>query len=201
MPRLRACSSTTPADAASHVGAAADDAVLVLAAQTSPDAFTFLYDRYVERIHRYCYLKLGTRDAAEDATSQVFLEALAGLAHFRGGVFAGWLFRIAQHTVTDVYRARRPLQTIDEVNSVMDATPLPEQSAIAQSDLETLRAALQLLPVDQRMVVELQLADLSTQEIADILGKSANAIRIIRYRAFQHLRSVLDPRHLDAEGA
>lgn len=200
MPRLRPHAIAPTSSASPPPDAEADDALLVRAAQGTPNAFAFLYDRYVDRIHRYCYLKLGNRDAAEDATSQVFLEALAELGHFRGGSFAGWLFRIAQHTVTDVYRARRLARSIDEVGSLMDSAPLPEQSAIARSDLDTLRAALETLPTDQRLVMELQLADLSTQEIADALGKSANAIRIIRYRAFQQLRSILGPHPVEATG-
>ena len=57
-----------------------------------------------------------------------------------------------------------------------------------------LGAALQTLPADQRAVLELQLADLSPQEIAAALGRSPNAVRILRFRAFQRLRPLLaDP--------
>jgi RNA polymerase sigma-70 factor (ECF subfamily) len=168
-----------------------DDAALALAARANPQAYTLLYERYVDRIHRYCYLKLGSRDAAEDATSQVFLEALDGLARYRGGYFAGWLFRIAQHTVTDIYRQRRAALPLDAADQVADPAPQPEHAAIARGELDALRLALQALPADQRAVMELQLADLSTQEIAAALGRSTNAIRIIRHRAFQRLRTTL----------
>jgi DNA-directed RNA polymerase specialized sigma24 family protein len=42
--------------------------------------------------------------------------------------------------------------------------------------------------------MELQLADLAPQEIAAALGRSLNAVRILRFRAFQRLRPLLaDP--------
>jgi RNA polymerase sigma-70 factor (ECF subfamily) len=176
---------------------AADDVALARAAQVNPAAFVLLYERYVDRVHRYCYLKLGSREAAEDATSQVFLEALAGIGGYRGGYFAGWLFRIAQHTVTDFYRTRRPSLPIDAAEAVRDPAILPEQAAVVDSELEQLRAALATLPDDQRAVLDLQLADLTTAEIAEILGRSPNAVRIARYRALQRLRTILQP---DPEG-
>jgi RNA polymerase sigma-70 factor (ECF subfamily) len=175
----------------------ADDAVLARAAQANPAAFVMLYERYVDRVHRYCYLKLGSREAAEDATSQVFLEALAGIGGYRGGYFAGWLFRIAQHTVTDTYRERRPNLPIDAAGDVRDPAAPPEHHAVVESELDQLRAALAKLPDDQRAVLDLQLADLTTAEIAEILGRSPNAVRIARYRALQRLRTILLP---DPEG-
>jgi RNA polymerase sigma-70 factor (ECF subfamily) len=171
--------------------------VLAAAARANPQVYTLLYERYVDRVHRYCYLKLGNREAAEDATSQVFLEALDGLDRYRGGFFAGWLFRIAQHTVTDSFRERRPALPLDAADRIMDPTPMPEQAAISRSEIDALRLALQRLPADQRAVMELQLADLTTQEIANALGRSANAVRIIRYRAFRQLRSLLDVSGVD----
>src|SRR6187401_1002254 len=80
-----------------------DDATLVAAARANRQAFRPLYERNVDTIYRYCLLKLGSREAAEDATSEVFLRAVARLETYHGGPFAGWLFRIAQHVVADFY--------------------------------------------------------------------------------------------------
>jgi RNA polymerase sigma-70 factor (ECF subfamily) len=174
-----------------------DDVALARAAQANPAAFVLLYERYVDRVHRYCYLKLGSREAAEDATSQVFLEALAGIGGYRGGYFAGWIFRIAQHTVADAYRSRRPSLPLVAAGDLRDPARLPEQLAIAGSELERLREALATLPDDQRAILDLQLAGVTTAEIAEVMGRSPNAIRIARYRAMQRLRAILGP---DPEG-
>ena len=91
--------STEPAD---------DDLDLVAMARMDPAAFAPLYRRYVLPIYRYCYRRLGGHEAAEDATSQVFVKALAGLGGFTEGSFRAWLFTIADRVVTDLYRRRRP---------------------------------------------------------------------------------------------
>lgn len=67
--------------------ASPDEATLVAAAQADPAAFAVLYGRHVAAIHGFCYRRLGTREAAEDATAQDFTKALANLGGFRGGSF------------------------------------------------------------------------------------------------------------------
>src|SRR5262245_27772316 len=84
-----------------HPDAGQDDSTLVAAARANRQAFRPLYERHVDQIYRYCLLKLGSREAAEDATSEVFMRAVARLDTYKGGPFGGWLFRIAQNIVVD----------------------------------------------------------------------------------------------------
>jgi len=74
---------------------------------------------------------------------------------------------------------------------VADPTDLLEERVAARSELESLRAALRQLPADQRAVLELQLAELSPQEIAAALGRSLNAVRHLRLRAIRSIRPLL----------
>jgi len=85
-----------------------DDAVLVARAQQDREAFAIFYDHYLDRIYRYCYRRLGSRETAEDATSAVFTKALTALGTYqaRPGGFRAWIFTIAHNVVTDVYRDR-----------------------------------------------------------------------------------------------
>jgi RNA polymerase sigma-70 factor (ECF subfamily) len=76
---------------------AADDADLVARAQVDREAFALLYRRYLDPVHRYYYRRLGSREAAEDATSLVFTKAFTALPTYRTGSFRSWLFAIAYH--------------------------------------------------------------------------------------------------------
>jgi RNA polymerase sigma-70 factor (ECF subfamily) len=165
----------------------------VAAARVNPEAFTLLYRRYLQPVHRYCYLRLGRREAAEDATSEVFLKALSSLEGYRGGAIGGWLFRIAHNVVTDQHRARRHrfVVPLDAAGELRDPSAQPEVEAVSQSEIATVRAALATLTPDQRALVELQLAGLPTDEIAAALGRSQGAARVLRYRAHQALREAL----------
>ena len=118
------------------------DAALVAAAQHDPRAFTPLYRRYVEPIHRYCYARLGSRALAEDATSEVFVKALAALGDYRDGAFSAWLFRIAHNVVIDLQRRQRRTAPFEAVEQQPDPDPTPDESALARAADDELRAAL-----------------------------------------------------------
>lgn len=82
------------------------DEQLAARAQHDPNAFAPLYQRYVRPIYAFCFQRLGTRELAEDATSQTFVKALAALPGYRAGSFRAWLYTIAHNVVIDVHRAR-----------------------------------------------------------------------------------------------
>src|SRR5215216_3517277 len=78
------------------------DGLLVEWARQDPQAFTALYDRYFNAVYGYCLSQLGDPDAAEDASSQTFLKALAALPRYsESGQFRPWLFAIAHNAVLD----------------------------------------------------------------------------------------------------
>ena len=82
------------------------DQALVERAQRNPAAFEGLYDRYLDPIYAYCHRRLGTRELAEDATSQVFVQALAALPRFRAHSFRAWLYTIAHNAPRSVCPCR-----------------------------------------------------------------------------------------------
>ena len=63
-----------------------DEPALVRLAQTAAQAFGALYDRYVQRVYRYCYYRTNSPLDAEDLTAQIFLAALEGLPRYRQAV-------------------------------------------------------------------------------------------------------------------
>lgn len=168
-----------------------DDEALAARAKANPAAFAPLYQRYVRPIYLYCYRRLGSRELAEDATSQVFTKALAAMPRYRGDAFRPWLFTIAHHVVTDVYRRRKPTTPLDDAWEIADGGDSPEEFAIAADGERNVRRLLTHLTPDQRDVVELRLNGLTGAEIATVLGKRPGAIRATQFRAYQRLRELI----------
>jgi RNA polymerase sigma-70 factor (ECF subfamily) len=173
------------------------EAELVVRAKRDRQAFVALYDRYLDAIFRYCYLRLGDREAAEDATSQVFAKALDRLPTCRDDAFRSWLFAIAHNVVADHYRRARPVVPLAAAADVLDPQPSPEEMALHDEDGRTVRALLGRLSADQRDVVELRLAGLTGPQIARALGRSHAAVRVAQFRAYARLRALLGDREAD----
>lgn len=167
------------------------DAELVALARQDIRQFALLYARYLDPIHRYCYRRLGSREAAEDATSLIFTKALAAFPRYRDTSFRAWLFTIAHHVVTDRYRRARPETSIDLEIELRDEAPSPEDLAMAADDRQRVLALLTQLPDHQRQIVELRLAGLTGTEIAQALGRSRANVDVSQYRAVVRLRTLL----------
>ncbi len=173
------------------------DALLVARAQRDPAAFAPLYEAYFDPVYRYCYHRLGSWEAAEDATSVIFTNALAALPRYRAGrrsgSFRSWLFAIAHNVVVNEYRAggRRTMQSLEAAADVPDTTVSLEETAIAAEASQSLHALLSQLSPEQRRVVELRLAGLTDAEIGRVLGRTHDAIRATQYRAAIRLRALL----------
>jgi RNA polymerase sigma-70 factor (ECF subfamily) len=185
---LRASSSPPIEHDGNELG---DEREVIARAQLEPRAFGPLYTRYVGLIYGYCYRRLGSREAAEDATSLVFQRAVEALPSFRGGIFRAWLLIIAQHTITDTLRRTHPSESLDSAKAMVDPALAPEEIALLADEQRLLQTALALLSHDERWVIELRLSGLRSTEVAVILGRSPESVRQLQLRATKRLQALL----------
>ncbi len=168
------------------------DANLVRRALQDREAFAALYLRYVHELNRFCLVRLQDEDAARDATQQIFVQALAGLARYREtGQFRAWLYTIARHVLANQTRHQHATSTLDSVLEMVDPGLSPEEATTATLERHALLAAVRCLPEDQRTAVELRLGGLSGPEVAAVMGRSHEAIKKLQLRALERLRADL----------
>jgi RNA polymerase sigma-70 factor (ECF subfamily) len=177
-----------------------DDTPLVLRAiQRDQDAFGELYDRHVVRVYRHIYYMVGNAAEAEDLTAQTFLKAWEAIERYqvRGAPFVSWLLRIAHNLGVSHLRAKRETSQVHEgiVDEKMRRDPESAYQQTAEEEL--VREAILKLREEQRQVIVLRfIEDLDYREVAEIIGKSVAAIRVIQHRALNSLRKqmkLLDP--------
>jgi len=171
------------------------DAELVRRAQRHAVAFGPLYLRYRERVLRYCLYRLGDLSEAEDAASAVFVKALHGIrsVHDDDSSFRPWLFRIAHNEVVDRYKRRslRPETALASAADLLDPAPSPEEAAMTVEAVGRLRTLLGGLPPRERAVLELRLADLTTAEIAAVLGMTEGSVWTAQSRGLAKVRDAI----------
>ncbi len=177
-----------------------DDIPLVLRAiRRDQDAFGELYDRHVVRVYRHIYYMVGNAAEAEDLTAQTFLRAWEAIERYqvRGAPFVSWLLRIAHNLGVSYLRSKRESSELHD--GIVDTKERrdPEWSYQQTAEEELVREAILKLREEQRQVIILRfIEDLDYKEVAEIIGKSVAAIRVIQHRALNSLRKqmkLLDP--------
>lgn len=172
-----------------------DEVLVIAAARRNPAAFAPLYERHSPDIYRYCYIRLGHREAADDLTAKVFVRAIEKLHQYKpqpGASFRSWLFAIARNMLADEWRRRKDIRLIPPIEDMThDNDPGPESLVVHRSEMDRLRTALDYLPHRQREIIELRLVDFTTNEIAETLGISIAAVKSAQARAYHALREHL----------
>lgn len=174
----------------------------IAAAQEGDEgAFEKLYEQYFAQVYRYAAFRL-PRELAEDVTADVFVKAWEKLGGYRvrsGVPFAAWLFRIARHSVIDVYRSQRGVEEVSETLVDPDVLNLADTAIRRREVLKTVRSALDRLPKRYQDVLLLSyVSDLPTHEVARVLRMTEGGVRILKMRALRKLENFLPP---DAGGA
>jgi RNA polymerase sigma factor (sigma-70 family) len=173
------------------IGEVAFDDLCQSALAHEPWACRQLYDDYAARVLGYLRAQ-GAREP-EDLTSEVFLRVFDRLPQFTGDEphFRSWLFTIAHRILIDDVRRRqrRPQTTALGRDVETRAAGDVEHEALANVGADWADALLETLPPDQRAVVSLRVtADLSLEQVADILGKRVGAVKSLQHRALESLR-------------
>lgn len=179
-----------------------EDLFVKKAREGNGEAFGKLYDLYMSRIYRFIFLKVGTRQDAEDLTQQVFVNAWQHIEgyEFKGFPFSSWLYRIASNAVIDFYRTAKPSTDLEKVPEELVAhTASTARDLDHAFEMTNVRNAIAKLDPEHQNVIILRFVDdLSTKEIAGILNKSEGAIRVIQHRALKTLKTHIDGRQPDS---
>ncbi|MEN9621336.1 MAG: hypothetical protein RL499_1529 [Actinomycetota bacterium] len=171
-----------------------DDAfasVLVAAQAGASWACTRLWSDHAPAVAAFLTAR-GSREP-DDLTSEVFLTVFDRLASFSGDAtaFRSFVFSIAYRRLVDELRMRgRRGETVELI-----ASEDPRRASSAEDDATTRlgdQRALQLiaeLPADQRDVMALRIvADLTVEQVAEVLGKQPGAVKALQRRALERLR-------------
>lgn len=155
------------------------------------EAYGALYDRHVVRVYRHIYYMVGNTTEAEDLTAQAFLQGWEAIERYqiRGAPFVSWLLRIAHNLGVSYLRSRKESTQLPETLEDQGRQRNPEAVAQQRLDGDHVRQAILQLRNEQRRVIILRFVeDLDYQEVAEIVGKSVAAVRVIQHRALNALR-------------
>lgn len=165
------------------------------------------------RLLRVARRFLKSEEDARDAVQDAFVSAFRAIRDFESKArLSTWLHRIVVNACLMKLRAqrRKPEEDIEQyLPQFLEDGHQVEPSVAWNESAETVlereetrslvRAAIEKLPETYRTVLLLRdIEELSTDEVAAMLGTTPNAVKIRLHRGRQALRALLDP-HMRGE--
>lgn len=157
-------------------------------------ALIVIYEKHSPGLYRYAYRRLGQKDNAEECVAETFTRFLKALSDGRGPTdnVQAYLYRTAHNWIADFYRRNPPPDLPLDPETGSDGQDNPSSLVTLEFERQRLRSALRRLSPDQQVVIELRFFEgWSHDQVAEVLGKSAEASRALQKRALSTLRALL----------
>lgn len=153
--------------------------------------FSKIYDKYVEQIYRFVFLKVNSQETAQDLVSETFLrcwEAFRDKKDIKNP--RAFLYQIARNLVVDHYREKGKAVMISaDSASLPDPREGLEEKTNKNLELDRIKSCLTSLKEEyQNAIIWYYLEELPISEIAHLLGKTEGATRVLISRALQALK-------------
>jgi len=158
--------------------------------------YALLVNRYKDLIYTLCARCLPSVELAEEAAQDSFLKAFKSLSQFnKKAKFSTWLYRIAYNTCMD-YLKKKAIAT-DQLNYNYVEEVGEEASVLHklhdEERTEAILKAMDRLAKEDRFVLTLYYyEELSTEELAEVLGISPNYAKQKLFRARKQLGQIIE---------
>ena len=162
-------------------------------------AYELMVETFQHDIYRYCFRRLGKKDA-EDVAQEVFLAAWKALPKIRlaygADSIAPWLYRIAKRRVIDaIVVQKRERMLFSGTSSPAEDESSDTTTADADTmipDTLVLQRALGQLSEEDREILSYWAVGFKSTEIAGFLNTTPEAVRTRISRALKKLREIVN---------
>ncbi len=161
--------------------------------------FQALVEGHRDRIYTFAFYFLKNREDAEDVTQEVLIRLWNHWRRFEGDHLRAWLMKVTRNVCCDASRRRTTRGRVEgfdggDVAVELAASPErgPEHDAEATDFRRRLTAAIKSLPEPQKSIVILrEVQGLTYDEIASIVGRPLNTVKVYLHRGRKLLRKEL----------
>lgn len=172
-----------------------DDKDLIAKAQKGDKAaFGLLYQKYFQKIYRYCKFNTKNDEVAKDICQESFVKAYKKIKDFStdgNWSMQAFLFAIARNLIIDISR-RKKEANIDEYENLESDENLYDDIE-RQDNIRKIRNVLSRLDdIDRQIVVLRYFEELPTNEVAKILRIKDGALRVRSFRVMQKIKDLFE---------
>ncbi len=170
-----------------------DQPTLAKARNGDPDAYARVIRHYQGVVARRMGRFARNRQAVEELTQDVFVQAYLSLGSFAGAApFSHWLNRIATRVGLRYWEQQKklPAQVSDHALDGLKAAADTDRAQAARDALDIVLARLE--PMDRMVIVLIHLEGKSAREAADLLGRTVTMTKVQAFRARHRLKKIID---------
>ena len=174
-----------------------DEALMLAWAGGDVQAFQALYERHRRRLFGFLVKQLRDGALAEEFFQDVWQRVIAARSSWQPeAAFGTWLFRIAHNRLNDHWRAARhrpaPPADAEERLQAMADGHTPESELAVDEQRRLVQQAMDALPPEQRVVLQLRLEqELTLEQIGEITGVGRETVKSRLRYAMDRLRAGL----------
>ncbi|GFZ78454.1 DNA-directed RNA polymerase sigma-70 factor [Aquaticitalea lipolytica] len=161
------------------------------------NAFSVLVDRYKDLVFTLSLKMLKNREEAEEVAQDTFIKVFKSLSKFKGdSKFSTWIYKVTYNSCLDRLKKNKKEQlkvAIDEytehqVKTIDNAL----ENMVEEERQQAIKACLELLPPDDSFLLTLYyFEEQSLDEIAKVVGLTANNVKVKLFRSRKKLTSIL----------
>ncbi len=151
-----------------------------------------IYNKYAQIVYKYIFCLTNNRELSEDIVQETFLVAVKDINKFRGeSKISTWLCQIAKFILYKDIKKREKQKNIsleDVENELIIENSLEENIFLQEDKLDLLKK-IQKLNEETKSVMYLKLlGGLKIEEIAEIMNKTPNWVRVTYFRGKQKIK-------------
>lgn len=150
-----------------------------------------MYEKYSKIIYKYIFCLTKNHELSEEIVQDTFLVAVKNIDKFEGNSkLSTWLCAIAKNIYYKKLKKNKKIKNvaIDELNNVTSENFIEDIVCEKEKKLEIVKN-IQKLDEETKNVMYLRIyAELSYEEIADVMGKTSSWARVIFFRGKEKLK-------------
>lgn len=160
-------------------------------------AFAILVDRYKNLVFTLALRMVKDREEAEEVSQDTFIKVYKKLNKFKGeSKFSTWIYKVTYNTCLDrikTYKKKYNTVEIDEYTAHhVKTTTTAYDTLVEQEQSQQLRNCIDLLPSEDSFLLSLfYFEEQSLEEIAKVIGITANNVKVKLYRSRKKLANIL----------
>ncbi len=167
--------------------------IIIGCQQGDEQCFAQLVDVFSGCLYGYFYRLTGNSDVSDELLSELYVKLVEKIGLYRGGVFEGWLFKIASNLFHDYLRSKQRQKKLLDTQKTQVESDVYEDKRFEDDRIDALQKQMGRLDADTRELIMLRFySQLSFKEMAQMRSEPIGTTLAKMHRGLKKLRGLME---------